>query len=587
MPLDVRASEWLPQGGLSKQFGRKASSSEGPGGDSPLAEGGAEGGAAVDASEEPVGLAGSRRVASASSAGSLQAREMEMDTDTENETMRRSHCEHGSNKEEDDQEEELVFDFHINETQRVRSAGSAGRPSRFVSSTATNSSLPVSPRVSLMTGPSPLPSPAASPIPLYGSLMKQTEQLSIALEAAKQGTPIAASLAILSTSADRDASKKDEDEDEEEMEEPTVRTHVETETSELAGQQRKRKLGPEDFELLRVVGQGAFGKVFQVRKKDTGEIFAMKVMKKDRVLEKDHGEYVRAERNALTAVVHPYIVTLRYSFQTSKKLYLVLDFISGGHLFFQLYRAGVFEEELARLYTAEIVSAIAHLHSLGFVHRDLKPENVLLDSHGHVKVTDFGLAKGNMSDAEHHRTNSFIGTMEYMAPEIIQGSGHGKAVDWWSTGILLYEMLCGMPPFRAKSKNALQKLIVSGKLKLPTYLSTEAQNILKGLLQKDATKRLGYGEQGSQAVMKHPFFKGIDWKKLNQRDIASPFQPKLEHHMSVENFDKIWTDLPAQDSPCTTPTTGSLGENNEFDGFSYVAPSLLAQLSSPPLKKPL
>ena len=175
--------------------------------------------------------------------------------------------------------------------------------------------------------------------------------------------------------------------------------------------------------------------------------------------------------------------------------------------------------------------------------------------------------------------------MEYMAPEFIQGRGHGKAVDWWSTGILLYEMLCGMPPFRAKSKNALQKLIVSGKLKLPTYLSSEAQSLLKGLLTKDASKRLGYGEGGSEAVKKHAFFKGIDWVKLEDRELVSPFRPKLEHHMSVENFDRIWTDLPAQDSPCTTPTTGSLGENNEFDGFSYVAPSLLAQLSSPPLGK--
>lgn len=588
MPLDVRAKEWLPSGGLSKQgllskqLGRQASFSEGNEQNGEREEGERDStGAACGASagrEDDRKPAGMLERGVPTSGTARPTCKLGVDTiEDEN----HNHSYH-NDKEQDDQDDELLFDFHISETQRVRSAGSAGRPS--------TSTIPVSPRVSLMTGPSPLPSPAASPIPLYGSLMKQTEQLSIALEAAKQGTPIATSLASLSTSGDPDQDDAP-DVDEEELEAPTVTTHVETETSELARkqgrQQRNKKLGPEDFELLRVVGQGAFGKVFQVRKKDTGEIFAMKVMKKDRVLEKDHGEYVRAERNALTAVVHPYIVTLRYSFQTSKKLYLVLDFINGGHLFFQLYRAGVFEEELARLYTAELVSAITHLHALGFVHRDLKPENVLLDSHGHVKVTDFGLAKGNMSDAEHHRTNSFIGTMEYMAPEIIQGSGHGKAVDWWSTGILLYEMLCGMPPFRAKSKNALQKLIVSGKLKLPTYLSSEAQNLLKGLLQKDAKKRLGYGEHGSQEVMKHPFFKGIDWKKLNERDIVSPFQPKLEHHMSVENFDKIWTDLPAQDSPCTTPTTGSLGENNEFDGFSYVAPGLLAQLNSPPLKKSL
>ncbi|GFR47425.1 hypothetical protein Agub_g9046 [Astrephomene gubernaculifera] len=332
------------------------------------------------------------------------------------------------------------------------------------------------------------------------------------------------------------------------------------------------KVGPQDFEMLRVVGQGAFGKVFQVMHKRSAAIYAMKVMRKERILQRDHSEYVRSERDLLTAVVHPYIVTLRFSFQTPTKLYLVLDFLNGGHLFFNLYRQGVFSEDVARLYTAEIVLAIAYLHSRGIVHRDLKPENVLLDSEGHVRLTDFGLAKGNMG-SEADRTNSFIGTMEYMAPEIIEAKGHCKSVDWWSTGILMYEMLCGVPPFRAKSRQALQQQISSAKVKYPKFLSSESQNLLKGLLTRDPAKRLGSGPDGSDAVKRHPFFKPINWTKLEARQIESKFKPTVSCNMDVGNFDKIWTDQPAVDSPCGTPTVASMGK---FEGFTYVAPSFLA-----------
>ncbi|GIL62360.1 hypothetical protein Vafri_16524 [Volvox africanus] len=332
------------------------------------------------------------------------------------------------------------------------------------------------------------------------------------------------------------------------------------------------KVGPQDFEMLRVVGQGAFGKVFQVMHKGSRTIYAMKVMRKERILQRDHSEYVRSERDLLTAVVHPYIVTLRFSFQTPTKLYLVLDFLNGGHLFFNLYRQGVFTEDVARLYTAEIVLAISYLHSRGIVHRDLKPENVLLDSDGHVRLTDFGLAKGNMG-SENDRTNSFIGTMEYMAPEIIEAKGHGKAVDWWSTGILMYEMLCGVPPFRAKSRQALQQQIASGKVKYPKFLSSDSQNLLKGLLTRDPAKRLGGGSDGSEAVKRHPFFKSINWGKLEGRQIESKFRPSVSCNMDVANFDKIWTEQPPVDSPCGTPTVASLGK---FEGFTYVEPSFLA-----------
>uniref|UniRef100_A0A453I5H8 non-specific serine/threonine protein kinase n=1 Tax=Aegilops tauschii subsp. strangulata TaxID=200361 RepID=A0A453I5H8_AEGTS len=239
-------------------------------------------------------------------------------------------------------------------------------------------------------------------------------------------------------------------------------------------------VGLDDFELLKLVGQGAFGKVYQVRRKCTSDIYAMKVMRKDKILEKNHAEYMKAERDILTKVDHPFVVQLRYSFQQTKyRLYLVLDFVNGGHLFFQLYQQGLFREELARIYTAEIVSAVAHLHANGIMHRDLKPENILLDAHGHAMLTDFGLAK---EFDENTRSNSMCGTVEYMAPEIVQGRGHDKAADWWSVGILLFEMLTGKPPFFGGNRDKIQQKIVKEKMKLPTYLSSEVHSLLKGLL---------------------------------------------------------------------------------------------------------
>ncbi|KAH9301500.1 hypothetical protein KI387_013083, partial [Taxus chinensis] len=251
----------------------------------------------------------------------------------------------------------------------------------------------------------------------------------------------------------------------------------------IFGQENIKKIpvekpGTQDFELLRVVGQGAFGKVFQVRRKGTpDEIYAMKVMRKDKIITGNHVDYMKAERDILTKVDHPFIVQLRYSFQTTSKLYLILDFINGGHLFFQLYQQGIFSEELARIYTAEIVSAVTHLHKNGIIHRDLKPENILMDAEGHVMLTDFGLAK---EVDESTRSNSMCGTTEYMAPEIILSKGHDKGVDWWSVGILLYEMLTGQPPFTHNNRQKLQDKIIKDKIKLPSYLTSEAHALLKG-----------------------------------------------------------------------------------------------------------
>ncbi|KAJ8753810.1 hypothetical protein K2173_000064 [Erythroxylum novogranatense] len=324
-------------------------------------------------------------------------------------------------------------------------------------------------------------------------------------------------------------------------------------------------VGVEDFEVLKVVGQGAFGKVYQVRKKGTSEIYAMKVMRKDKIVEKNHVEYMKAERDILTKVDHPFIVQLKYSFQTKYRLYLILDFINGGHLFFQLYHHGLFREDLARIYAAEIVSAVSHLHGNGIMHRDLKPENILLDEDGHVMLTDFGLAK---EFGENTRSNSMCGTVEYMAPEIILGKGHDKAADWWSVGILLYEMLTGKPPF-VGGRDKIQQKIVKDKVKLPTFLTGEANALLKGLLQKDASKRLGNGPLGSEEIKRHRWFRPINWKKLDARQIQPSFRPEVAGKDCTANFEKRWTEMPLSVSPAASPKVNF----NPFVDFSYVRPT--------------
>ncbi|XVF37387.1 hypothetical protein REPUB_Repub20aG0003700 [Reevesia pubescens] len=324
-------------------------------------------------------------------------------------------------------------------------------------------------------------------------------------------------------------------------------------------------IGIEDFEVLKVVGQGSFGKVYQVRKKGTQEIYAMKVMRKDKIMEKNHAEYMKAERDILTKVDHPFIVQLRYSFQTKYRLYLVLDFINGGHLFFQLHHHGLFSEDLARIYTAEIVSAVSHLHANGIMHRDLKPENIIMDADGHVMLTDFGLAK---QFDENTRSNSLCGTVEYMAPEIITGKGHNKAADWWSVGILLYEMLTGKPPFIGGNREKIQQKIVKERIKLPNFLSGEAHSLLKGLLHKDASKRLGSGPSGSEEIKRHKWLKSINWKKLEAREIQPCFRPEVAGKHCIVNFEKRWTDMPLSFSPASSPKTTV----NPFTDFTYTRP---------------
>ncbi|KAG0373849.1 hypothetical protein BGX24_011167 [Mortierella sp. AD032] len=344
-----------------------------------------------------------------------------------------------------------------------------------------------------------------------------------------------------------------------------------------------RHLSTSDFDILRVLGVGSFGKVYQVRKKDTGRIYAMKVLVKKQVIEQKQVEHTIAERNVLVqALQSPFIVGLKFSFQTPTKLYLVQDFMNGGELFFHMQNEGTFSEPRARFYVAELVLALEHLHSCNVVYRDLKPENILLSSQGHIVLVDFGLCKQNVTEDE--RTHTFCGTTEYLAPEIVKGTGYGKAVDWWSLGVLLYEMLVGASPFAdTRTEGTYHKILhqpvifpsrlgpipasgghgrkggrrlqptspdpaaIQGLGNSSTGISANAQDLIQRFLDKNSKTRLGSGPNGAEAVAQiksHPFFKGIDFQRLKTRDVTPPFQPHVGvmGDLDVSNFDAHFTD---------------------------------------------
>ncbi|KAK6638257.1 Ribosomal protein S6 kinase beta-1 [Polyplax serrata] len=393
---------------------------------------------------------------------------------------------------------------------------------------------------------------------------------------------------------DENVDKDDSDDDGIEIEEDEYDAHPnvnaiihseDLETVQLSEQTvnpGKEKTGPEDFSLLKVLGKGGYGKVFQVKKvtgQDSGTIFAMKVLKKASIVrnQKDTA-HTKAERNILEAVKHPFIVDLKYAFQTGGKLYLILEYLSGGELFMHLEREGIFLEESACFYLSEIILALEHLHNQGIIYRDLKPENVLLDAQGHVKLTDFGLCKEHIQEGI--VTHTFCGTIEYMAPEILTRSGHGKAVDWWSLGALLYDMLTGNPPFTAENRKKTIEIILRGKLNLPPYVTPDARDLIRKLLKRQVNQRLGSGPEDGKAIRRHAFFKHINWADVISRKLEPPFKPCLTSEDDVSQFDTKFTKQTPFDSP--DDYTLSESANRVFQGFTYVAPSVLEEMSRPP-----
>lgn len=346
----------------------------------------------------------------------------------------------------------------------------------------------------------------------------------------------------------------------------------------------QRKMTAEDFEPLRCLGKGTYGTVLLVKQRASGRLYAQKQFKKASLtVHKKLVEQTKTERQILESVNrHPFVVNLYYAFQDQEKLYLILEYGQGGELFTHLSTERMFAEPVAAFYMAEMLLAISHLHThLGVVYRDLKPENCLLDAEGHLLLTDFGLSK--VSALPNDQCHSMLGTVEYMAPEIVQGQKYGKAVDWWSYGALGFDLMTGNPPFRGPNNAKIQEKIVKQKLVMPYFLSPDSKDLLTRLLRKDPSKRLGANmPKDLQTLKNHRFFRRIDWVKLAAREVEPPIQPLITDPELAENFAEEFTDLAL--SPVMSPKDlwgdGMPIKDDKddlFGGFSFVASNSLLE----------
>ena len=323
--------------------------------------------------------------------------------------------------------------------------------------------------------------------------------------------------------------------------------------------------------------------MYQVRKKDTQRIYAMKVLSKKVIVQKKEVAHTLGERNILvrTAMADSaFIVGLKFSFQTPTDLYLVTDYMSGGELFWHLQKEGRFNEGRAKFYIAELILALQHLHQHDIVYRDLKPENILLDANGHIALCDFGLSKANLT--KNDTTNTFCGTTEYLAPEVLlDEQGYTTMVDFWSLGVLVFEMCCGWSPFYAEDTQQMYKNIAFGKVRFPRdALSTEGRNFVKGLLNRNPKHRLG-ATNDAEELKAHPFFADIDWEALTNKKVVPPFKPKLKSVLDTSNFDPEFTNALQNPSSLnaraaalaagiTASTPLSPGMQANFKGFTFV-----------------
>ena len=330
------------------------------------------------------------------------------------------------------------------------------------------------------------------------------------------------------------------------------------------------------------------------RGEDLGALFAMKILKKDYLKKRRQIERTQTERKVLSVVNHPFIMKMHYAFQSEDKLFFVLDYCAGGELFFHLSRFRRFPERVARFYTAELLLAIGHLHKRHIIYRDLKPENVLIDADGHVKLGDFGLAKTHIKHPCEGAL-SMCGTPEYMAPEVLLQTGHGFCVDYWGIGMLVYEMMTGLPPWYTTDRAKLFRRLKSAPLEIPSYFSEQCTSCVSGLLERSPRRRLGYN--GVRSVMEHDFFRSINFRALYAKRVEPPIRPcdgwnaeeasasltsphngdaatRAALDKATANFDQTFTTMPVDMDDDTADGYEDDGDGedlhaNTFLGFTY------------------
>ncbi|KAI8885670.1 kinase-like protein [Backusella circina FSU 941] len=316
----------------------------------------------------------------------------------------------------------------------------------------------------------------------------------------------------------------------------------------LAQRNNRPKLKLEDFQLLRTLGTGSFGRVHLSQSKHNGRYYAIKVLKKTEVVRLKQVEHTNNEKHILEAVANPFVVNLWGTFQDDANLYMVMDYVPGGELFSVLRKSKRFPDHVAKFYAAEVILAIEYLHKKSMIYRDLKPENLLLDANGHLKITDFGFAK-HVPDI----TWTLCGTPDYLAPEVIQSKGYGRAVDWWSLGILIFEMLAGYPPFYDDDHLKLYEKILQGKIRWPTYFDANAKDLLQHLLTSDLSRRYGNLKNGANDIKNHPWFNGVDFDRVGARQIRAPYIPSIKGDGDASHFDKYPETTEQYGVPCSDP----------------------------------